>query len=151
MADPASAINPFEPPKADLLRADDGAAAPPLWNPNAAGLWSVFLSPIFGSILVRENWKALDEPGKARAGAYWIAASIVMAILAAFIGLLGFAYLIIWYFAWQKPQAVHIRERWGSAYPRRGWAAPVFIALGVWVLVVMAVYLSMSAFFAASR
>ncbi|MGB0720992.1 MAG: hypothetical protein ACPGU7_01240 [Gammaproteobacteria bacterium] len=40
-------------------------------------------------------------------------------------------YLIIGYFAWQKPRARYVSDRWGTDYPRRGWSIPLIIALGV--------------------
>ena len=45
------------------------------------------------------------------------------------INLILFAYLIIWYFAWQRPQARYVRERWGTDYHKRGWLAPVLVGL----------------------
>jgi hypothetical protein len=127
------------------------STAPPLWNPNAAGLWSVLLSPIFGSVLLRENWKSLGDPEKARAGGYWIAASIVMAFVSMLAGIAGFIYILIWYFAWQKPQAVHVRERWGSAYPRRRWGAPLLVGFIACLLVVMSFYIVARSYYALER
>jgi len=130
--------NPFAPPKAVL----DGVAvvaedAPMLWNPDAAGAWSLLFTPVFGSILVRKNWKAIGDEDKARQGAIWLGASIVILLATIFIGILGFFYIIVWYFAWQRPQAQFIRERWGKDYPRRGWIVPLLAALGIYIAVVV--------------
>ena len=130
--------NPFAPPKAVL----DGVAvvaedAPMLWNPDAAGAWSLLFTPVFGSILVRKNWKAIGDEDKARQGAIWLGASIVMLLATIFIGILGFFYIIVWYFAWQRPQAQFIRERWGKDYPRKGWIVPLLAALGIYIAVVV--------------
>ena len=130
--------NPFAPPKAVL----DGVAvvaedAPMLWNPDAAGAWSLLFTPVFGSILVRKNWKAIGDEDKVRQGAIWLGASIVMLLATIFIGILGFFYIIVWYFAWQRPQAQFIRERWGKDYPRKGWIVPLLAALGIYIAVVV--------------
>ena len=130
--------NPFAPPKAVL----DGVAvvaedAPMLWNPDAAGAWSLLFTPVFGSILVRKNWKAIGDEDKVRQGAIWLGASIVMLLATIFIGILGFFYIIVWYFAWQRPQAQFIRERWGKDYPRKGWSVALLAALGIYIAVVV--------------
>ena len=39
---------------------------PKLWNPEAAGGWSLIFNPVFGSILVLMNWQALGEREKIR-------------------------------------------------------------------------------------
>lgn len=130
--------NPFAPPKAVLegvaVVAED---APMLWNPDAAGAWSLLFTPVFGSILVRKNWKAIGDEDKVRQGAIWLGASIVMLLATIFIGILGFFYIIVWYFAWQRPQAQFIRERWGKDYPRKGWIVPLLAALGIYIAVVV--------------
>jgi len=131
-------VNPFEPPKAAL----DGVAvvaeeAPVLWNPDAAGAWSLLFTPVFGSVLVRKNWKAIGDEDKARQGTIWLGVSIVMLLATLFTGILGFLYIIVWYFAWQRPQAQFIRERWGKDYPRKGWIVPLLAALGIYIAVVV--------------
>ena len=133
-----STVNPFEPPKAAL----DGTAvvaedAPALWNPDAAGAWSLLFTPVFGSILVRKNWKAIGDDDKARQATIWLGASIVMLLATLFTGILGFLYIIVWYFAWQRPQAQYVRERWGKDYPRKGWGVPLLVALGVYIAMVV--------------
>ena len=132
-----SEINPFEPPKAALDVAVTPEAAPALWNPDAAGAWSLLFSPIFGSVLVRKNWQALGDADKARTGAIWLGVSILMLLVTIFAGVLGFLYIIVWYFLWQRPQAQYISERWGKDYPRKGWGIPLLAALGVYIAVVV--------------
>jgi hypothetical protein len=123
--------NPFEPPKAPLeVAAGD---APPLWNPDAAGAWSIFFTPIFGSILVRKNWLAIGDEAKARQGTIWLVVSVLMLVVSVFFGIAAFAYLITWYFMWQRPQTRYVKERWGGGYPRKGWGVPLLIAFGVYV------------------
>ena len=64
----SSEVNPFEPPKAGLDVPLAAEAGPALWNPDAAGAWSLLLTPIFGSVLVRKNWQAIGDEAKARTG-----------------------------------------------------------------------------------
>lgn len=131
--------NPFEPPKATL--ADVAAVAedaPALWNPDAAGAWSLLLTPIFGSALVRRNWQAIGDAAKARAGTIWLAVSILVFAFAVIVfPLIGFPYIIVWYFAWQRPQTQYIRERWGKDYPRKGWATPLVIGVVIYAVVII--------------
>ena len=37
-----------------------------LWNPNAAAIWSLFFTPIFGAWIHARNWKALNRQKEAR-------------------------------------------------------------------------------------
>ena len=130
----SASANPFEPPKAPLDVPVD-RDAPPLWNPDAAGAWSLLFSPIFGSVLVRKNWQALGEQDKTRTATIWL----VVSVLAFLFGMLvfpltGFLYIIVWYFAFQRPQAAYVKERWGKTYPRKGWFIPLFAALLAWIV-----------------
>lgn len=42
----------------DLPDEDDG---PGLWNPDVAGVWSVFLKPVFGSVILLLNWETIGD------------------------------------------------------------------------------------------
>jgi len=124
--------NPFEPPRAALEKPDEEvdsrAAAPPLWNPNVAGLWSLFLTPIFGSLLVRKNWEAIGDAREARVGTVWLGVSILIEA-AWFTDAVGpaipFLFMVVWYVAFQRIQALYVRERWGTDYPHKPWALTV--------------------------
>jgi heme/copper-type cytochrome/quinol oxidase subunit 2 len=137
--------NPFTPPKADLTPPTEVAEAPPMWNPDAAGLWSLLFTPVFGSTLVMKNWRALGEDGRARSALYWLIASVFMLVVS-FAGGIGLLWIIIWYFAAQRPQAQYIKERWGKDYPKRGWGIPLLIAvgavIGVWLLLTVILLLT---------
>ena len=120
----------FAPPKADL-EAHDGQPSPPLWNPNAAGLWSLLFSPVFGSYLVLKNWQAIGAADKIQLGRLWLGVSVAMLIVSSLFPLGGFGYIIVWYFLWQSKQTEFVRARWGASYQRRGWAIPLAIAFGI--------------------
>ena len=131
------ALNPFEPPKAALDTPIEVEAAPALWNPNAAGLWSVLLTPIFGSVLIRKNWRALGDESKVRAGTAWLVVSVLVLLPSIMFGIGAFIYLIVWYLAWQKPQAKYVRERWGNGYPRKGWGVPLATGFAIYVALIV--------------
>ena len=120
----------------ERLRIQGAAAAPRLWNPEAAGAWSLIFNPVFGSILVMMNWQALRAPEKVRNTQVWLVVSIIVLVGAFFLPssvlpLVTIGYLLVWYFSVAKPQAKYIRERWGQAYPRRSWLWPLVIAFGI--------------------
>jgi hypothetical protein len=110
--------------------------APALWNPEAAGAWSLILNPVFGSILVLMNWQALRVAEKVRSAQIWLVVSILVLVGSFFLptsllSLVSIGYLLIWYFSAAKPQAKYIRERWGQIYPRRSWLWPLLIAFAI--------------------
>ncbi|HYC53774.1 MAG TPA: hypothetical protein VEL28_02435 [Candidatus Binatia bacterium] len=138
-----SSPNPYAPPTANVEpRASE--AAPALWNPNAAGLWSLLFTPIFGSVLLLKNWRAIGADDKVRRARIWLVVSVVMLVPAMIVGLAGFIYIIVWYFAWQKPQATFVKQRWGDGYPRKSWGWPLLIALGCWLALMAVVVLGVS-------
>jgi hypothetical protein len=110
--------------------------APRLWKTDAAGAWSLLLSPIFGSVLVRKNWETLGEKQKVRTGTIWIVVSVLMFLVGFFFGfpiaMISLPYIIVWYFAFQRPQSVYVKERWGSEYPRRGWSLPLIATVVIY-------------------
>jgi heme/copper-type cytochrome/quinol oxidase subunit 2 len=122
-------VSPYGPVKASL-QIESGDVAPALWNPDVAGVWSMFFTPIFGSILVLKNWQAIGEESLAKTGRVWLIVSIFMLIPSGFVPLLGFLYILIWYFAWQKKQTKYIEERWAKNYPKKKWGVPVLIGIG---------------------
>ena len=130
--------NPYAPPRSNLEIAPPRGPAPQLWNPDAAGLWSLLFTPIFGSTLVLLNWKAIGDDAQARTARNWLIVSIAMLIPSAISGI-GLVWIIVWYFASQRKQSRFIRETWGKDYPRRGWLVPLLCGigalLGIWLLI----------------
>ncbi|MCK9684314.1 hypothetical protein [Scleromatobacter humisilvae] len=136
--------NRFAPPKANVEGAySEVAAAPPLWNPNAAASWSLLFSPIFGTWLHLRNWQAMGDHERAGHARKWLIASFVMLlvsiVLAVFLPphlggvtrIFNFAFLIAWYYAAAKPQVAFVKGHYGDHYPRRGWLVPIATAIGV--------------------
>ncbi len=140
-----SDLKPYASPKAVVADVFEGGAAPALWNPIAAGAWSILFTPVFGAFLHMQNWKALGQPEKATASKWWMLGTIAF-IVAAMIcdlfippsktidnvsGFGGLALLLVWVTTMGKSQHRYVAERFGKTYPRRGWAIPLLIALGI--------------------
>jgi hypothetical protein len=125
------ATNPYAAPTARVEDAPD-ADAPPLWNPESAGAWSLLLSVIFGAWITMQNWTALGESERASTARVWLIVSVIVFVLVLFVpglGALGFPYLIIWYFAQNRPQIKYVKETFGKDYPRRPWTKVVLLTL----------------------
>lgn len=139
--------NPYAPPTAEVADIAPRDTVPALWNPNAAANWSLLFSPVFGALLQMKNWIALGEPGKAATSKAWaIATAALIVIVSAATAMLpeskaldagsrgiGLVLLIAWYTSNGRAQARYVKEKFGSAYPRRGWTRPLLIALGITV------------------
>jgi hypothetical protein len=124
-------LNPYATPHSDIAPSLV-SPAPRLWNPDAAGAWSLIFTPVFGSILLLKNWQAIGRDDKVKAARIWLIASIVMFVLTILEGGISLIYIIIWYFAWQKPQTKYVKEQWGKDYPRKSWKKPLLIGFGCW-------------------
>jgi len=146
------APNPYAPPRSTVADAG-GQHAPPLWNPNAATLWSLLFTPIFGAILHMKNWQALGEPARAATAKHWaigcgvftIASSIFAvllpesSVLNTLFRLSGLVLLLTWYYANGKEQVEHVKQRFGDGYPRRSWAVPLSLGFAaVFALLILA-------------
>jgi uncharacterized membrane protein len=138
--------NPYAPPGAEPSARVSPAAAPPLWNPEAAAGWSLVFTPIFGAILHRRNWLALGEPEKAAQQRAWIFATAMLLLLTIALSVLlpeapgvdigtrvaGLAILLGWYFSVAKAQRLYVEARYGKTYPRKSWLQPLLLGvLGV--------------------
>ena len=144
--------NPYAPPRASVEGPISSEPdAPALWNPNAAASWCLLFTPVFGAWLHMKNWEALGDKARAASGRTWLYAAIaiqvaIMVVSLAFprlpgMRIVGFAFLIGWYYAAGKPQARYVLGRFGTDYPRRGWLAPLgwaFLALAIWIAIVFA-------------
>lgn len=148
--------NPYSPPRAPV---DAGLqpveAAPALWNPNAAASWSILFTPIFGAYLQMKNWQALGEADRAAGSRRWVTGATVFLLALMAVGMVlpddptvdrgarmvGFAFLIAWYYLNGKAQNAYVLARFGKDYPRRGWLKPVFAALGAFAGLMLGVFL----------
>ena len=139
---PPPAPPPFPPPTVatDKVR---------LWNPNAAALWSVLLSPAFGAFLHAQNWRMLGDVKRARANMFWFFLVIVICVVAAFVPAipkeaqtpLGIGLLVGWYYSQGKPQIQYVKDNFPGGYKKRS----IYLALLIG-LVAVVVFLTALAF-----
>lgn len=119
------------------------ADRPGLWNPTAAGLWSLLLTPAFGAFIVARNWKTLGDHRAAQRNMlyFWGMLGFMLLILGTLllpasalldnvVRMLGMGALIGWWLAEGKPQVAYIKEHFGKDYPRKAWLAPLAVGLG---------------------
>lgn len=139
-------MNPFEPPKADLNASNGAVATATLWNPTAAALWSLLFSPIFGSVLIGLNWKALGQPQRASRAWVWLVATAVLAVVLSVLpfrtGVFNIVVLVAWFRDLAQPQITWVKDHHGKTYTRRAWWAPLGIAFGVLCLLFLFFYLA---------
>jgi len=135
--------NPYLPPSSPLQNEPPPDAVPALWNPNAAANWCLLFSPAFGAYLHMKNWQALGDPVKAAASKTWFLASLGLLVAVAIFSVLmpesktidslirpvGLGLLISWYVSSARPQATLVKERFGTAYPHKGWTRPLLLAV----------------------
>lgn len=101
-----------------------------LWNPNAIGLWSLLLTPAWGSVLILLNWRARGDGGWVKVSVLWLVASLVaVAVSGLRYPLLYPIWLLAWWFAFASIQFRTVRRAHANDYPRRGWLVP--LVLGV--------------------
>jgi hypothetical protein len=148
--------NPYSAPTAPLGEPPRGGEAPPLWNPNAAASWSLLFTPAFGAFLQMRNWQALGDEKNAKVSWIWFIATIVLtlaviggsfflpegSILDKLSSRFGIIILLAWYFSHGKLQAKTVKEKFGNAYPHRGWGAPLGIAFGVVMLLFVGAFVA---------
>ncbi len=93
------------------------------------GILSLFLSTIFGSILVPLNWKAIGDERRVTLSWLWLLASIGSIVVSFVVPFGTLIFLIIWYFGHQRKQTQYVTQRWGLGYPRRSLSLPVLLGL----------------------
>jgi len=128
------------------------STVPALWNPNAVGIWSLVFTPVFMSILVFLNWKALGEPKKASTALLFLFMAIALLFVIPFIPssfqvspeYIVLVFLVSWYGSVCYPQVQYVKIKFGNQYSRRSWAKPLLIGVVGWVgYLVLVVILSL--------
>lgn len=124
--------------------------APSLWNPAALANWSLLLTPLFGSYLLAENYKAMGKPKEAKKAMEWFYLGIAI-FLSVFLlspsGLFGVAlltyllYLVSWNFMSARKQQRAVLSEYGKTYERQPWGKVLAIGIAaiiVWQIIVRA-------------
>jgi len=130
--------NPYAPPTAVVADVQQNESAPAIWNPNAAANWSLVFSPAFGAFLHMLNWRALGELQREATARLWFIAALCM--LALYL-VLGFGFLLVWYFSAARGQAKFVKEKLGKSYQRKGWPKPLLIALAAFAGYILVAFL----------
>lgn len=122
------------------------ATVPELWNPNAAALWSLLFTPIFGSALMMMNWKTMGNKAEADKSLCWLVVSVLMICFYAFLsdsvsGGISTLFLVIWYFLSASQQISYVKREFGEKYQRKDWKVPLLIA---GISVAVCIFLSIS-------
>lgn len=144
--------NPYQAPNSDLDDYDDDYDIPPLYNPNAAALWSILFTP-FGAWIHAKNWEAIGEEQLAKQN-YWY----VIAVFAFIFGTTllemttGFALpstgvsiglLLGWYFSLGKKQIALFKEELGTDYEKKSLVVPVLAGVFGGMVAVVAVLIGL--------
>jgi DNA-directed RNA polymerase subunit RPC12/RpoP len=130
------------------LNADAGPRLA-LWNPNVAAAWSFIFTPVFGSILLSSNYRALGNNRKASGSLVWAFVGVALLLVSIMIQLLfstprtdievdwrnwasmatAVVFFVVWYIAEAQPQQRCIKQRLGGQYTKRSWVRPVSVAV----------------------
>ncbi|QDT19868.1 PrsW family intramembrane metalloprotease [Gimesia chilikensis] len=125
------------------------SSEPELWNPNAAGFWSLLLTPIFGAWLHAKNWANLNETERSKKSFKWVYGSIGMVALTLILpdlisNLVFGALLVAWWMRSGNEQYKYVKENHPD-YQKKKWGTPLSIAgLVVFGLVLFSGALEMS-------
>jgi hypothetical protein len=114
----------------------DDTREPTLWNPNAAGFWSLLLTPAFGAWLHAKNWKELGHPDKAKTSMLWVYAFIAMWVTIWFVSaatspiprVIFGVFIAAWWMKSGNEQYKYVSEQCPS-YHKKGWTRPLVIAV----------------------
>jgi hypothetical protein len=126
------------------------AAPVEFWNPNAAGLWSFSLSPVFGAYLCRKNWLNLGREDMANRSRNWMIGYLFVVVANLFLPdaikpiyqLATLGFIGAWYALDAEAQKKVLIDQFGADYPKVAktrWIAPVL--LGYFSLLVAIVLL----------
>lgn len=132
-------VNPASIPAPASAPAAAGNPRLELWNPNAAALWSMLFTPIFGSALMMMNWKTMGNKAEADKSLCWLVVSAVatcaLALLPDGVGTgVSVLLLVVWYFLSASRQISHVKKEFGEKYQRKNWMVPLVIAGGCLVI-----------------
>jgi ribosomal protein S27E len=118
------------------------SVAPALWNPGAAGIWSLFIPWAMGPFLIAQNWRSLGESQRANRAMNWFYAALVFTASVPFLRFVlpvpigGFVYLIgnptallIWNWAECESQRKLLKNLFANRYERRGLFFPILATI----------------------
>lgn len=117
---------------------DDGNyEIPPLYNPNAAALWSILFIP-FGAWIHAKNWEAVGEDELAKQNHWCIIMMLVFVFGTYFVEMttgikipssIALGLLFGWYFWLGKKQIALFKEELGTDYEKKSLVMPVLVGV----------------------
>jgi hypothetical protein len=142
-------------PTASPSPAQTGVA---LWNPNAAALWSIIFTPVFGAYLHALNWRALGDKDRESASMNWVYAGGALLLVLLLIEVvvpgdsnkgdrvsrtLELAFLLAWYFGSARDQVKWVKDELGGSFTRKSWRQPLLIGVaGIAIYIVLMIAIS---------
>lgn len=105
---------------------------PKLWNPNAACLWSLIFTPIFGALVHSKNWRSVGEPSRARTSMLWAWATVLYILITSVLDaprFSGVVFLLAWYLSSGSSQIRFVAQNYGTEYEKKSWVLPLMIAI----------------------
>ena len=110
-----------------------------LYNPNTAGLLSLLLSPVFGAIIIRSNWRALgNEAAAKRSLCRAVGLVIAFVIIVLFVpqkaaSSTSMILLLGWYFMDCRSCQKHVRKHHPD-YQKKSWKRPLVLGIPICIL-----------------
>ena len=109
-----------------------------LYSPNAAGLWSLALSVVFGSWCIWQNYKTIGDEKAEKRSKIWMLSLAGILVVTLFLPDGASRYttvplLLIWYFAEQRPQVKYLKDK-NIEYRKKPWKKPVCTAIVILLL-----------------
>lgn len=109
-----------------------------LYSPNAAGLWSLALSVVFGSWCIWQNYKTIGDEKAEKRSRIWMYSLVGIIVITLFLpdGVARYItvpLLLIWYFAEQRPQVKYLKDK-NIEFNKKPWKKPVCTAVAILLL-----------------
>jgi len=106
-----------------------------LWSPVGIVFWSMVLSPLFGTVLITLNWKALTQRKWAWAGCLWIIGISAFGFVIDYLNqplpewVLHLSVFEMWFGCFALPHIRYVSRNVGADFRRRSWLRPVSFAV----------------------
>ena len=123
-----------------------------MWNPRAATLWGILLSPAFSAYIHMRNRQALGQEDLAAQARTWLYMVTGLLVVSCFLPIASrvlagdlarpwasaICMLVAWHVWGGRAPERYLAAVVGDAYVRRPWARSVFGAIGVFAAIVVA-------------
>ena len=143
LLDPSQKISQRDEPITDTAKTEN-TITHEIWNPETVGTLSLFLTPVWSSILLSKNWKSLNFPERAGKVNAWGWAWLIVLITYLFveanflgnvINFLIIPLLIVWYFMVVKEQVNYLKDN-NISYDKKGLLNPIMNGIAAPIVLV---------------